>query len=408
MAFRFIHTADLHLDSPMRSLALRDPDLAGLITGATRTALRNIIDLCLSEQVDALLISGDLYDGSQTSMKTARFLAAELARLNDAGIRVFIIRGNHDAESRITRELTLPPCVHLFDGRAGVEQVDKGPLRIALHGLSFREPKAPTSLLPKYRPPVEDAINIGLMHTSLNGAEGHDPYAPCALSDLHASGFDYWALGHIHKRAVYHGAACVVMPGIPQGRDIGEVDGGSVTLVTVGDGGDLHLEERSVALASFCALRVDVTGLDHWNDLLGAMRTTLHHAQRSANAPHLVARLRLTGTSALAPRLLRDRDIALAEAQELARGLGQTWVEKLVLDLGHIASVTGELAQLAALIDDEFRHSDSFTTALEDMRATLQAALPPDPALRAQFDQLDPALIDDGLAQVLARLGGAR
>ncbi|MDD7969844.1 metallophosphoesterase family protein [Roseinatronobacter alkalisoli] len=406
MGFRFIHTADLHLDSPLRSLALRDPDLAGLIAGATRTALRNIIDLCLSEQVDALLISGDLYDGSQTSMKTARFLSAELARLNDAGIRAFIIRGNHDAESRITRELTLPPCVHLFEGRPGVEMIDKGPLRIALHGLSFREPKAPESLLPKYRPPVADAINIGLMHTSLNGAPGHDPYAPCALSDLQASGFAYWALGHIHKRMVHEGAACVVMPGIPQGRDIGEADGGTVTLVTVDDDGTLHLAERCVALASFCPVRVDVTGLDQWHDLLGAIRTGLEQTQR--RAPHLVARLRLTGATPLAQRLLRDRDLALAEAQELARGLGQTWVEKLVLDLGNKTSVSGELAQLAALIDDEFRQSDSFLAALDDMRATLQAALPPEPALRAGFDQLDPAVIDEGLAQVLARLGDTR
>ncbi|MBR3372078.1 MAG: metallophosphoesterase [Rhodobacteraceae bacterium] len=406
MAFRFIHTADLHLDSPLRSLALRDPDLAGLVGGATRLALRNIIDLCLSERVDALLIAGDLYDGSQTSMKTARFLASELARLNEAGIRAFIIRGNHDAESRITRELTLPPCVHLFDGRAGVELMEHGPQRIALHGLSFREPKAPESLLPKYRPPVEDAVNIGLMHTSLNGAAGHDPYAPCALSDLQASGFDYWALGHIHKRAVYQGAACVVMAGIPQGRDIGEADGGSVTLVTLGDGGALHLEERSVALASFCPVTVDVTGLDDWNGLLATMRTALEHANR--RAPHLVARLRLTGATPLAQRLLRDQDLALAEAQELARGMDRTWVGKLVLDLGNTTSVTGELAQLAALIDDGFRQSDSFTTALEEMRATLQAALPPDPALRAQFDHMDPAMIDDGLAQVLARLGGTR
>ncbi|MGP9788526.1 metallophosphoesterase family protein [Roseinatronobacter sp. NSM] len=406
MAFRFIHTADLHLDSPLRSLALRDPDLASLVGGATRMALRNIIDLCLSERVDALLISGDLYDGSQTSMKTARFLASELARLNEAGIRAFLIRGNHDAESRITRELTLPPCVHLFDGRAGLELLEHGPQRIAVHGLSFREPKAPESLLPKYRPPVGDAVNIGLMHTSLNGAAGHDPYAPCALSDLQASGFDYWALGHIHKRAVYPGAACVVMPGIPQGRDIGEVDGGSVTLVTVDDGGALNLEERSVALAAFCIVPVDVTGMNDWNDLLASMRTALERADR--RAPHLVARLRLTGATPLAQRLLRDQDLALAEAQELARGMGQTWVEKLVLDLGNTPSVTGELAQLAALINDDFRHSDSFTATLEEMRATLQAALPPDPALRAQFDQLDPAIIDDGLAQVLARLGGTR
>ena len=70
MAYRFVHTADIHLDSPLRSLALRDPDLAELIGNASRQAFRNIIDLCIDEQVDALLLAGDLYDGDQTSMKT--------------------------------------------------------------------------------------------------------------------------------------------------------------------------------------------------------------------------------------------------------------------------------------------------------------------------------------------------
>ena len=118
MAFRFVHTADIHLDSPLRTLALREPALAELIGGATRKAFAAVIDLCLAEQVDALLIAGDLYDGEQTSMKTARFLADELRRLHEAGIRTFIIRGNHDAESRITRELTLPELVKVFGGRA--------------------------------------------------------------------------------------------------------------------------------------------------------------------------------------------------------------------------------------------------------------------------------------------------
>jgi len=114
MAFRFVHTADIHLDSPLRTLALREPELAGLIGGATRKAFAAIVDLCLAEQVDALLISGDLYDGEQTSMKTARFLADQLRRLHEAGIATFVIRGNHDAESRITRELTLPESVKVF------------------------------------------------------------------------------------------------------------------------------------------------------------------------------------------------------------------------------------------------------------------------------------------------------
>src|SRR6204780_3874906 len=105
--YRFVHAADIHLDSPLKSLALRDPELADLIGNATRRALENIIQLCLAEQVDALMLAGDLYDGDQTSMKTARFLAGQIRLLHDAGIRVFVIRINHDALSRITKELIL-------------------------------------------------------------------------------------------------------------------------------------------------------------------------------------------------------------------------------------------------------------------------------------------------------------
>ena len=71
MAFRFVHTADIHLDSPLKSLALRHPKLGELIGNATRQAFVRIVDLCLEEQVDAMLLAGDLYDDKQTSMKTA-------------------------------------------------------------------------------------------------------------------------------------------------------------------------------------------------------------------------------------------------------------------------------------------------------------------------------------------------
>ena len=139
MPFRFIHTADLHLDSPLQSLALRDPELAELVGTATRRAFETIIGLCLDERVDALMIAGDLYDGGQTSMKTALFLAAGLRRLSEAGIGVFIIRGNHDAASRITRELSLPDGITVFGGRAGVVTPERaaGQIPVAVHGISF-------------------------------------------------------------------------------------------------------------------------------------------------------------------------------------------------------------------------------------------------------------------------------
>ena len=100
MAFRFVHTADVHLDSPLQSLALRDPEIAEMIGNATRQAFERTVGLCLEERVDALMIAGDLYDGDLRSMKTAVFFGSQMRRLTEAGIRVFIIRGNHERRSR--------------------------------------------------------------------------------------------------------------------------------------------------------------------------------------------------------------------------------------------------------------------------------------------------------------------
>ncbi len=246
MSFRFVHAADTHLDSPLRSLALRDPALADLIGNATRKAFIRIVGLCLDEQVDALLLSGDLYDSEQTSMKTARFLADQIRKLDEAKIKVYVIRGNHDAISRITNELTFPDAVTIFRGRAAAFSVERerGSIPIVIHGISFAQPNAPDSLLDRFRPPVEGAVNIGLLHTSLDGSPGHSPYAPCRLTELQAAGFRYWALGHIHKRFTAEGATTVVMPGIPQGRDVNEDGAKSVTLATVTDDGSILLEER--------------------------------------------------------------------------------------------------------------------------------------------------------------------
>ena len=179
MPLRFVHTADIHLDSPLRSLVLRDPALAELIGGAPRLAFERTIDLCLDEQVDALMIAGDLYDRDQTSMKTALFLVAQLRRLDEAGIRVFIVRGNHDAESRITKELVLPEGVKVFGGHSETVELERprGETPVVVHGISFAKPQAPQNLGSKFKARVEGAFNVGLLHTSLAGSTQHDDYA---------------------------------------------------------------------------------------------------------------------------------------------------------------------------------------------------------------------------------------
>jgi len=329
MPFRFIHTADIHLDSPLRSLSLRNPELAGLIGDSTRQALVGIIDLCLEEQVDALVIAGDLYDGDQTSMKTARFLATQLARLSQAGIAVYKIRGNHDALSRITQELVLPDGVKVFGKQAEMVHHRAGGLDIAIHGLSFAKPQAPESLLPKYRAPDPNAINIGIMHTSVGGAPGHDHYAPTSAAELHGAGFDYWALGHIHQRRQHEGTSTVIMPGMPQGRDINEGGEKTVSLVTIGDDRSIRVEEWLTSVAQFERVVVDLGNIEDWRTAMDAIANQLGKLRDQTRSAHLVARLHLVGSTPLSWKLRRDRDLLLAETEQRVEGLGRAWIEKI-------------------------------------------------------------------------------
>ena len=416
MPFRFIHTADLHLDSPLASLALRNADLGDLVRGATRKALERIVDLAIAEEVDMVIVAGDLYDGSQTSMATALFLMGEMRRLEAAGIRVFIIRGNHDAQSQITRELTFPPNVHVFDGRG--KPVKAGALasgrEVHVHGISFAQPHAPNSLLPAFRAPVPDAVNIGLMHTSLAGASRHDPYAPVGISDLAAHGFDYWALGHIHQRRVHSQDPWIVMPGNPQGRDINEGGPKGVTLATIAEDGTISCEERPVAIAVFERLSVDLSGIEDWHGMLDRVEAALGAAKTAAGA-HLVARLALTGTTPLGWRLRRDEDLLAGELQNLAASLGDCWIEAVELAVVQPQAVAeadaGPLAELGRLMHDDVAVSHAYREELRETLGDLLRQLPREArSLLAPDEAAEDALLSElalqGADAVLARLGG--
>jgi DNA repair protein SbcD/Mre11 len=417
MAFRFVHTADLHLDSPLRSLSLRNPDLAALVGDATRQALVRIVDLCLDEQVDALIIAGDLYDGDQTSMKTARFLATQMQRLHEAGISVFKIRGNHDALSKITQELVLPPSVKVFSGRAEAVELARGGLNVAIHGLSFSKPQAPESLFPKYKAPVQGAFNIGIMHTSLAGAPGHDLYAPCSVAELHGSGFDYWALGHIHQRTHHAGARTVIMPGMPQGRDINEAGEKTVSLVTVGDDGTVSVEERLTSLAQFARVTVDVSAAQDWRGLVDLIGAAVEQERLRTRSDHLVARLRLVGVTPLAFAIRRDADLLLSEAEQRAERTGRAWIEKLELDVKVPSALPQQTTsdpvyELGALMRNDVMPAHGYREQVRDMVQSLLDDLPPesrrfagnDPAA---FDRFVEELVREGGEDLLARLAAA-
>ncbi|MFO8126535.1 exonuclease SbcCD subunit D [Yoonia sp.] len=371
---KLLHTADVHLDSPLTSLALRDESLRESIQSATRSAFVQIIDTSLAENVDALLIAGDLYDGAQRSAKTAAFLTGQLERLRTAGIPVFYIKGNHDAENPITGEVALPDNVHIFDGRGGKQQLEGK--NVWIHGVSFNGKHAPDSLLSKFEAPVPGAVNIAMLHTSLAGATGHDNYAPCSVAELSALGFDYWALGHIHKRQVHSEAPWVVMPGILQGRDIGEAGSKSATLLTIEDEG-IAIEEVPTSVVTFLGHNIDVSGAENDDEIRQRIRSGIHGPIEGLQAGNnAILRLTLVGRTTQHWQVLRDRDVWAETVSQITEETGRLWVEKLDFALeapNAVAdsSATDELGQLMKQIAMEEGFAAQAQAEVDDVLSQL-------------------------------------
>jgi len=412
MAVRFVHTADVHLDSPLASLALRNPDVADRVGAATRRAFGRIVDLCLEDAVDGLLIAGDLIDGDWRSMKTAGFLSGQLHRLSQAQIPVFIIKGNHDAGSKIIKTLSLPDGVHVFDrSLRSVPILDGG---VVVHGVSFAKPHASESLLPLYAPPVPEAVNIGLMHTSVDGAPGHDVYAPCSLRDLLEHGYDYWGLGHIHQRTVHaERPAVVVMPGTPQGRHINEAGAKSVTLVTIRDDGTIGIAERYVAAVAFARVAVDVTDLESRGELRGRVEPALGQAVADACAETLIARVELTGATTCAADLLAHREVIAAEIEETAADIGSALLDGVTVTATLPAQERGPggaLAELTALLETEVLQEEGMRQLARDAITDLRRSLHRDAKPWLGDDRLEQLATDylrDGARALLARIASA-
>jgi len=404
---KILHTADVHLDSPLRSLALRDPELRDQVRTATRTSFTRIVDIALAENVAALLIAGDLFDGAERSARTAAFLTLQLERLRERGIRVFYIKGNHDAENPLTGELSLPDNAHVFDGRGGKVQLTDG---VWVHGVSFAGRHATESLLPKFQAPVKSAVNIAMLHTSLAGAAGHDPYAPCALGDLTAAGFDYWALGHVHRRQVHSQTPWVVMPGTPQGRDIGDPGPKSATLVTIGE--RIETEEVPTSVVEFLQLKIDATDIQSDDALRDLLRRTLREVAQSILSDSAVVRIELTGRTPRRWQVLRDQDVWTDTAAQYAREMGTLWLDKVIFGFSNSAeashSATDELAGIMKTIREEPGFSEicrgEIEGILQELPPQRRAELLPDESALGQLAQ---RLAESGAERILARMKGA-
>ena len=332
-SFRFLHAADIHLDSPLKGLAGQDGNAVERVRTATREALDQLVSLTIEEQVDFLIIAGDLYDGDWRDYKTGLFFAGQMGRLNASNVPVYLLHGNHDAESQITRRLDLPDNVYVF-GTRKPETFALEHLNVALHGQSFRQRDVTENLVPDYPAPVSGAFNIGVLHTGLGGMGGHANYAPCSFDDLANKGYDYWALGHVHQAEVLHEQPHIVFPGNLQGRHVRETGAKGAHLVTVEDSEIVDLEAVPCDVVRWAVLSVPLNDAANLGDVTDSVREALEAAvANQADGRLLACRIRLEGRTEVHAQLIASEEQVLAAARASALGLGDevAWVEKVVI-----------------------------------------------------------------------------
>ena len=310
---KFLHAADIHLDSPLAGLRARADLPDAVIRHCTRRAFTAMIDLARAEDVAFVVIAGDLYDGDWKDFSTGLFFAEEMRRL---GRPCFLLRGNHDARSVITRNLTLPPNVHEFSSRT-CETVPLADFGVALHGHSFPNRAVPEDLSAGYAARVAGMLNIGVLHTSAEDPGEHETYAPCSIADLALKGYDYWALGHIHTRRVLAERPWIVFPGNLQGRHPKETGPKGCTLVTAEDRKIVAVEHRTVDVLRWAALEVDATGADEAT-LTGRIADTVRSVLAAADDRPVLARVTLIGATNLHGTLQNDTDRLAAECRNAA------------------------------------------------------------------------------------------
>ncbi len=310
---RFVHAADLHLDSPFRGIRSEAPDhVAQTLSSATFDAYQNIINLCIQEQVDALLVAGDIYDGADRSLRAQLRFVDGLAQLDRAGIRSFICHGNHDPLDGWEARLDLPAnCIRFGPEVERFPVFPEEPKRATVYGVSYPTREVRENLTPHFDGTGSDhGFIIGLLHANVGGNQDHDSYAPCTVSDLANTGFNYWALGHVHTRQTLRETGpTIVYPGNPQGRHPNEPGARGVYLVEVDDHDVVQLDFRPMDVVRWETLSLDIGPLETEQDLIHEVNALAEDALAEAQGRSVVARLEFAGRGAL-HRWLRSEGTA--------------------------------------------------------------------------------------------------
>ena len=361
--------------------------MSNALRRATFDVYDKIVDLCVEERVDALLVAGDVYDGADRSLRAQLKFVRGLERLDAAGIRSFICHGNHDPLNGWEASLDLPDgCVRFGPEVTGEPVFPDDPERATVYGISYPRREVRENLSPFFRDLPRRGFSIGLLHANVGGNVDHDSYAPCSVSDLEETGIDYWALGHVHTREVIRREyPAIVYPGNPQGRHPNETGERGVYLVEVDESGAVELEFRALDVVRWEKRHLDIVDLGDEQRVLDEIFDVARSVLEGAGGRPVVLRLVLGGRGAMDQWLRRPSTVEDVLEQlngEYAGGHPWLWCERIALETGSSVDreqvvqredFAGDLARLVDELAGSPEALDELRQPLRDLYETQRA-----------------------------------
>ncbi|WP_405110791.1 DNA repair exonuclease [Paenibacillus sp. FSL K6-1217] len=360
--FRFLHAADLHLDSRFAGLSHLPQGIRSYLRESTFAALGRLVGVAVAQRVDFVVISGDVYDVSDASLQGQLRFREALEELGRHGIQVFLIHGNHDPLDGPRLSAAPPEHVTVFGGsepeRVTVRRRSDGAEIAVVSGISYPTSKVTENTALRFsRQPGSSLFHIGLLHGNVDGDLQHETYSPCTRKDLIGRGYDYWALGHIHKRSTLHAHPPIVYPGNIQGRSIKETGPKGCYTVDVSAEGAAVLRFHELDYVRWQVREISIEGLADEAEWTRAVENAVEDIREETPQMMSVVRFRLTGRGDIHKVLaekgaaddllteLQRRESVRAERKEYA---GLVWTEGFSIETG--LAVDRELL----LLEDSF------------------------------------------------------
>lgn len=296
--FRFLHAADLHLDSPFRGMTDVPSPIRNRVRESTFDALRQLILIAIRENADFVLISGDVYDLADRSLRAQIRFQQAMEELAEKRIPVYIAHGNHDPEDGRRASLSWPDKVHFFNSKE-VETIpvtDRNGICLAhVHGISYPTSSVTANLAMQFNVKDPSVYNIGVLHANVDGDQGHDNYAPCGKTELIQSGMQYWALGHIHTRQVIHSEPHIVYPGNIQGRSVRETGPKGCYIVDVTETGITKLSFHPTDSLRWFDEAIAIASIRTEQELMNAVERHMEQVRTAAGGRPSIVRFTFQG-----------------------------------------------------------------------------------------------------------------